>query len=102
MLARSHGLPLPEVPARGWERDDGAILRNHGVDQAQVTHEPTQIVKYPSRDNHDGYAVGPDLQDGLSDVGIEDTVLGDRPVIVKRQHTEPHHVCPPGVCGILT
>jgi hypothetical protein len=28
--------------------------------------------------------------------------LGDRPVVVKHQHTEPHHVCPPGAFGVLT
>ena len=72
------------------ERDDGAVLGDHGVHESEVADEPPEVVENPARDDDDRDAVRAHVGDGAPDLGIQGAVCGDRAVVVESEDGESH------------
>jgi hypothetical protein len=73
---------------RAKECDDGAVLRDHGIDKAQLARNRPQTVENSPCDDDDDDIGGTGLLDRRARVRIEDAIVSDGAVVVEGQHAD--------------
>src|SRR6266545_4470498 len=73
-----------------WKLEHGTVLRDDDIETRQITGHLTQIRQTSSgHEDHDD-ATSPRLADGLSNLGVEESIRGDRAVVVQRKGGKFH------------
>jgi hypothetical protein len=70
--------------------ENGAILGDDTVDEAQIASHAAKLVENPSRHEQDGDAPGPCSGDGFPDQRAHRIIARGRSVIVQREHRQFH------------
>jgi hypothetical protein len=72
------------------KREDGTILGDYRIDETEIAAEPPEVREDSTScdDNHDSASTG--FGDGRLDPRGRQTVLCNRPIIIKCEHTEFH------------
>jgi hypothetical protein len=79
------------------ERQHRPVFGHDGIEQPEVADQHAQVVEDPAGDQHDPEAALAGRADRDPHGRIEPTALGDRAVVVEREHAQPHR--PPTIAA---